>query len=313
MQPGRPSGAGGEREGQAGCGGAHGPSLPKRPQPYTPDMAACPRCHEPNPDNARFCSACGNPLGAAGTPPLELRKTVTVLFCDLTGSTSFGERQDPEQLRHVLSRYYEESRAVLERHGGQVEKFIGDAVMAVFGIPVLHEDDALRALRAALELRAAFATLSDELERSFGVRIEARIGVNTGEVIAGDPIRGHPLVAGDAVNVAQRLETAAPPGEILIGEETYRLSRQAVRVVAMEPLELKGKRDPVVAYRLLEVTPGTATPPRRLDSPMVGRERELSLLQDSFARSVSEASCHLFTILGPAGVGKSRLVAEALH
>src|SRR2546425_12007597 len=150
---------------------------------------------------------------------------VTVLFCDLTGSTSLGEQQDPEQLRRVLSRYYEEARAVLERHGGQVEKFIGDAVMAVFGIPLLHEDDALRALRAAVELREAFAVLSDELERSFGVRIEVRTGVNTGEVIAGDPGRGHSFVAGDAVNVAQRLEAAAPPGEILIGEETYRLAR----------------------------------------------------------------------------------------
>src|SRR5439155_1426393 len=223
--------------------------------------------------------------GAAGTPPLELRKTVTVLFCDLTGSTSFGDRQDPEQLRRVLSRYYEEARAVLERHGGRVEKFIGDAVMAVFGIPALHEDDALRALRAAIELRAAFATLSDEFEGSFGVRIEVRIGVNTGEVIAGDPSRGHPLVAGDAVNVAQRLEAAAPPGEILIGEETQRLARQAIRVAAVEPLELKGKREPVAAYHLLEVAPGTATPARRLDSPMVGRDRELSLLQDAFARS----------------------------
>ena len=276
-------------------------------------MLSCPRCGEENPEPARFCSACGGPLAAEPGPSFEVRKTVTILFCDLTGSTSLGESQDPEQLRRVMSRYYEEARAVLERHGGQVEKFIGDAVMAVFGIPVLHEDDALRALRAALELRQAFVVLNEELDRSFGVRLGVRTGVNSGEVIAGDPSRGHAFVSGDAVNVAQRLEGAAAEGEILIGEPTYQLARDAIRAEVVEPLQLKGKLDRVRAYRLLDVTSAALPRARRFDSPMVGRDGELSLLEDAFARSVRERSCHLFTVLGSAGVGKSRLLWEALR
>jgi len=276
-------------------------------------VSACPECGEENPARARYCWSCGSALDVSSPLAAELRKTVTVIFCDVTGSTSLGEEQDPEHLRRVMSRYYEEARAVLERHGGRVEKFIGDAVMAVFGIPRLHEDDALRALRAAVELRDALAQLNEELERSFGVRIAVRTGVNTGEVIAGDAAGGHGFVAGDAVNVAQRLETAAAPGEILIGEPTFQLARDAIRAEAVEPLVLKGKRDPVRAYRLLDVVPGAPAHARRLDSPMVGRERELAMLQGTFARLVPERSCHLFTVLGAAGVGKSRLVGEALR
>src|SRR5262249_29908970 len=146
--------------------------------------------------------------------PLEVRKTVTVLFCDVTGSTTLGEGRDPEQLRRVMTRYFERARAVLERHGGRVEKFIGDAVMAVFGVPAVHEDDALRALRAASELRNEITLLNEELERSLGARIDVRIGVNTGEVLAGDPSKSDSFVSGEAVNVTQRLEAAAAPGEI---------------------------------------------------------------------------------------------------
>ena len=276
-------------------------------------MLSCPRCGEENPASARFCSACGSALTVEPGPAFEVRKTVTILFCDLTGSTSIGEAHDPEQLRRVMSRYYEEARAVLERHGGQVEKFIGDAVMAVFGIPVLHEDDALRALRAALELREAFAVLNEELERSFGLRLRVRTGVNSGEVIAGDPSRGHAFVSGDAVNVAQRLESAAGEGEILIGEPTYQLARDAISAEVVEPLQLKGKLDRVRAYRLFDVAPAELPRARRFDSPMVDRENELALLEDAFARSVRERSCHLFTLLGSAGVGKSRLLWEALR
>ncbi len=276
-------------------------------------MLSCPRCGEENPEPARFCRACGNALTAEANAGFEVRKTVTILFCDLAGSTSLGEQQDPEQLRRVMSRYYEEARAVLERHGGQVEKFIGDAVMAVFGIPVLHEDDALRALRAAVELREAFVVLNEELERSFGLKLLVRTGVNSGEVIAGDPAQGHAFVSGDAVNVAQRLESAAAEGEILIGEPTYQLARDAIRAEPVEPLQLKGKLDRVNAYRLFEVTPGALPRARRFDSPMVGRGHELALLEDAFARSVRERSCHLFTLLGSAGVGKSRLLHEALR
>jgi class 3 adenylate cyclase/tetratricopeptide (TPR) repeat protein len=245
--------------------------------------------------------------------PLEVRKTVTVLFCDVIGSTTLGERQDPEQIRRVLSRYFEVARDILQRHGGSVEKFMGDAVMAVFGVPVLHEDDALRALRAAAELRDAIDGLNEELEQVYGIRIAVRIGVNSGEVIAGDTLRGHSFAAGDAVNVAQRLESTAEVGEILLGDMTYRLARDAIRTEPVGPLALKGREEPVAAHRLIEVLPGVLSHIRRLDSPMVGRSRELQTLADAFERAAAERSCHLFTVLGAAGVGKSRLVREVVR
>src|SRR5438105_13783690 len=173
------------------------------------------------------------------------RKTVSVLFCDLANSTALGERLDPEPLRELMGRWYEEMQVALERHGGTVEKFIGDAVMAVFGLPQAHEDDALRAVRAALEMKEALARLNEELERRWGVRLENRTGVNTGEVVAGDSASAQRLVTGDAVNVAARLEQAAPALDVLIGEPTYRLVRHAVEVEAVEPLELKGKAERV--------------------------------------------------------------------
>jgi class 3 adenylate cyclase/tetratricopeptide (TPR) repeat protein len=260
-------------------------------------MLTCPQCGAENRERARFCDSCAAPLTApAGVR--EQRKTVTVLFCDVTGSTELGERLDPEALRSLLARYFERMKATVERHGGTVEKFIGDAVMAVFGVPVLHEDDALRALRAAVGMRDALPELG----------VQGRIGVTTGEVVTGTEER---LATGDAVNVAARLEQAAQPGEILVGDETYRLTRAAVEVEPVEPLELKGKAEPVFAFRLLSVH-GEEGIARRADAPMVGREREARQLASVWERVVSERSCQLFTILGPAGVGKSRLVAEFL-
>jgi class 3 adenylate cyclase/tetratricopeptide (TPR) repeat protein len=258
-----------------------------------------------------FCPHCGAPLQAA--PSLvETRKTVTVVFCDVTGSTALGERLDPESLRKVMSSYFDTARACLERHGGTVEKFIGDAVMAVFGIPQVHEDDALRACRAAEEIRESVAELSKELERDFGTTLEVRIGANTGEVVAGDPATGQALVTGDAVNVAARLEQGASPGEILIGQTTHELVRDAVVAEPTEPLALKGKSELIPAFRLIDVHPTAPAFARRLDSPLVGREGELRLLRQAFDRAVSERACHLFTVLGPAGVGKSRLVESFL-
>ncbi len=175
-------------------------------------MARCSACGQENPAGARFCNSCGATLDAPGPQPREVRKTVTVIFCDVTGSTALGERLDPESLRRVMARYFEAMRTVIERHGGTVEKFIGDAVMAIFGVPVLHEDDALRAVRAACEMRAALVPLNDELERDYGTTLSLRTGVNTGEVVTGTEER---LATGDAVNVAARLEQAAQPGEIL--------------------------------------------------------------------------------------------------
>jgi class 3 adenylate cyclase/tetratricopeptide (TPR) repeat protein len=242
----------------------------------------------------------------------EVRKTVTVLFCDVTGSTSLGEQLDPESLRGVMSRFFEEMSAVIERHGGIVEKYIGDAVMAVFGIPSVHEDDALRAVRAAAEMSDALASLNKELARDRGVTIASRIGVNTGDVVAGDATARQSLVTGDAVNVAARLEQAASPGEILIGASTNSLVRDAVVAEPVEPLALKGKTAEVSAFRLREVGIGVLGVARREDTPMVGRDRELEEFREAFDRATADRACVLVTVFGAPGVGKSRLTREFL-
>jgi class 3 adenylate cyclase/tetratricopeptide (TPR) repeat protein len=240
----------------------------------------------------------------------EARKVVTVLFTDITGSTGLGEQLDPEPLRHVLSRYFDEMQVVVERHGGIVTKFIGDAVMAVFGIPAAHEDDALRAVRAAAEMRSRLAELNDEFAASWGVTVAVRTGVNTGEVLAGEPSATEALVVGDAVNTAARLEQTATPGEILMGDETYRLVHEAVTAERVGPLDLRGKSTPVPAWRLLDVVPTAPGWGRRLDSQLVGRTRELALLEEAFERSAAGPACEVVTVMGPAGVGKSRLTLE---
>jgi class 3 adenylate cyclase/tetratricopeptide (TPR) repeat protein len=268
-------------------------------------VATCPRCGAENREEAHFCDSCGAALAAE--PARESRKTVTVLFCDVTGSTALGERIDPESLRNVMARYFETAKEAIERHGGTVEKFIGDAVMAVFGVPVVHEDDALRALRAADDLRTALVPLNEELDARFQTRLELRMGVNTGEVVTGTEER---LATGDAVNVAARLEQAAKPGETLLGGETLRLVRAAVETVPVAPVSAKGKSEPVAAYRLESVDSAPAT--RLHVAPMVGRERQRHLLEEAFANVVADRACQLFTILGTAGVGKSRLAAEFL-
>ena len=241
-----------------------------------------------------------------------VRKTVTLVFCDVADSTPLGEQLDPEALRGVWSRYHETARAVLERHGGTIEKFVGDAVLGVFGIPVVHEDDALRAVRAAVELRGELAGLNDELEREYGIRIGVRTGVHTGEVFAGDPAQGDPFATGDAVVVAQRLEATATPGEILVGDATIRLVRDAVTAEPVPALELKGKSEPVDAWLLLDVEPDAAGVARRMDSPLVGREAELDALLAELERVVSDRACRIVTIVGEPGVGKSRLAAELI-
>ena len=215
-------------------------------------MQICTNCGEENPDRFRLCGFCGTAL-APPLPAQEVRKTVTIVFSDLKGSTSLGEQLDSESLREVMSRYFDAMREILEHHGGTVEKYIGDAIMAVFGLPRIREDDALRAVRAAHAMQSTLATLNEELEQRWGVRLVNRTGVNTGEVVAGDPTTGQRLVTGDTVNVAARLEQAAPGLDVLIGEPTYRLTRDAVEVEEIEPLELKGKAERVPAYRLLSV------------------------------------------------------------
>ena len=256
-------------------------------------MPTCVSCGHVNSDAAKFCEACAAPLGVGST---EHRKIVTVLFCDVTGSTALGESTDPEALRALLARYFERMRGIVESHGGTVEKFIGDAVMAVFGVPQAHEDDALRACRAAVEMRDALPELG----------IRGRIGVDTGEVVTGTSER---LATGDAVNVAARFEQAAEPGEVLMGESTHTLVHEAVVAEPVEPLELKGKSEPVSAFRLVSVLDA---PERSHALRFVGREPELARIAEAWDRAQAQACCELVTVVGDAGVGKSRLVAEAL-
>jgi class 3 adenylate cyclase/tetratricopeptide (TPR) repeat protein len=260
----------------------------------------CPACGVENPDGNRYCGACG---GALTAPTVERRKLVTSVFCDLAGSTAMGERADAERVFELMRSYFDTARAALERHGGAVEKFIGDAVVGMFGVPEAHEDDALRACRAALEIQ----------EQTVRLNIPVRVGVNTGEVVAGDVVRremfasGDAVVLGDAVNIAARLEQAAAPGEVLIGEATYRLVRDAVRAEEIEPIEAKGKSEPLTAYRLLAAA-AQGAPPRPAGPPLVGRAVELAELESEFGQAAQ--GCRLVTIVGEAGVGKSRLTAE---
>jgi class 3 adenylate cyclase/tetratricopeptide (TPR) repeat protein len=256
-------------------------------------VSVCAICGYKVAEAFKFCPECGQPAAPSGQGQ---RKVVTVLRCDVVGSTRLGESVDPEALRALLARYFERMKEIVDRHGGTVEKFIGDAVMAVFGVPRAHEDDALRACRAAIEMREALPALG----------IEGRIGLTTGEVVTGTEER---LATGDAVNVAARLEQAAGPGEVLIGEPTLKLVREAVDVEALEPLALKGKSEPVEAFRLEDVhDPGA----RHTETRFVGRDQELSAIRSAWERALTDQRCVLFTIVGEAGIGKSRLVAEAL-
>jgi class 3 adenylate cyclase/tetratricopeptide (TPR) repeat protein len=284
-------------------------------------MLLCPDCHQDNPEQFRLCGYCGAVLlrpggGSGGSSPgvstgskAELRKTVTVVFCDLRGSTNLAERLDSEALREVLGAYFSAMRQVIERYGGTVEKYIGDAIMAVFGLPTLHEDDALRAVRAAFDMGAALRSVNVRLQATWGVTLENRTGVNTGQVVAGDVTARQRMATGDAVNVAARLEQAAPVGEVLIGETTFLLVKDAVLAEPVEPLELKGKSGRVPAYRLTGIK-GSEAVRRRQDLPVVGREAEMTLLVDAFERGPARSACAAVTVLGQAGLGKTRLVDD---
>ena len=267
-------------------------------------MITCERCSSESPSGSRFCGACGASLAESSAPPAA-RKVVTSLFCDIANSTALGENLDPEVLHGLISRYFDDISGTIERHGGTVQKFAGDAVLAVFGFPRLHEDDALRAVRAAAEIQTRLPALAERT----GAALKLRTGINTGLVVTDV---GRTLVMGDAVNVAARLEQAAAPGEILLGAETLRLVRDAVEVEQLAPLSLKGKSEPVPAFRLLRVEPVGPGVARRFDIPLVDRERELGMVRAAWEAAVAESGCRLLTVLGAAGVGKSRLVAELL-
>ncbi len=271
-------------------------------------MATCSSCGQENPDIARFCLACGASLEAE-TPRREERRIVSVVFVDLVGFTSRSEQLDPEDVRAILTPYHGTVRDELESFGGVVEKFVGDAVMAVFGAPTSHGDDPERAVRAALAVRDAVAALNAEQPE---LELRIRGAVNTGEAVvtlSARPALGEAMVAGDVVNTASRLQGSAPVGEIIVGEETYRATRSAIEYEAVEPVVAKGKSAPIEAWRA--VAPTTAGGERDLSStPFVGRDREVGLLDATWERVELERRPHLITMLGPPGVGKSRLTAE---
>src|SRR4051812_23104221 len=268
----------------------------------------CPACQTENPDGANFCLNCGTPLRAPG-PRREERRTVTVLFADMVGFTDLGERIDQESLRRVMDRFYAEMRGAIEAQGGSVAKFIGDAVMAVWGTPVVREDDALRAVRAAEAMRRALTALNDDLERRWGVRVGMRTGVNTGEVVV-DTQRPADLLVGDTLNVAARLEQAATDGEVLVGPDTYRLVRGEARLEPRAPLNLKGKARALSTWRLIDGSRPERQAEPRMTAPLVAREAELERLRGAFGEAVAARECRLVTIVGSPGVGKSRLAAE---
>jgi class 3 adenylate cyclase/predicted ATPase len=273
-------------------------------------VALCDGCGEANAVGARFCAACGSALPEGVREGFEVRKTVTILFCDVVGSTALGEATDPETTRRVMSRYAETMADVVREHGGTVERFRGDEVMAVFGVPVVHEDDALRAVRTGMEMQRRLGDLNAELRGTWGVELACRIGINTGEVVAGDPGTGESFVTGDAVNLAKRLEQAAEAGAILIGTATYPLVRDAVKVGPRERFSAKGKSEPVARLTLEEVDATAAGYARRLDAPLVGRVGEFEEIRVAIEQLFGERRCGLLSLMGPAGIGKSRLAQE---
>ncbi len=269
----------------------------------------CSRCGSELPGAVRFCPTCGAPVSDATSLPQE-RKLVTVLFADVSGSTGLGERLDPEGLKEIMDAYFEAMRREIEASGGTVEKFIGDAVMAVFGVPVAHEDDATRALRAALDMRRALSGLNRSLEQVHALTLAMRIGISMGDVVAVTaPRPGEGMVTGDAVNVAARLEQSAEPGQIRVSERVARAAHD-FQLVEIGALKLKGKEETVHAFELLgDLPPGARATPA-FSAPMIGRDREMTLLQSVYERVASERHPHLVTIYGDPGVGKSRLVRE---
>jgi class 3 adenylate cyclase/tetratricopeptide (TPR) repeat protein len=276
-------------------------------------MHTCPNCGTENSETAKFCSECGAPFGPVAVAVREERKVVSVLFADLVGSTAAAEGLDPEDVRARLGRYHERARTEIERFGGTVEKFIGDAVVGLFGVPAAHEDDPERAVRAAIAVHEAIAELN---EGDPSLDLEIRIGITTGEALVrldADVRSGEAAAAGDVMNTAARLQAAAAPGAVLVGEPTWRATRHAIDYRKVTPVEAKGKAKPVAAWQAraarsrlgVDVT-------QRGPTELVGRRRELDLLLDALARAREERETQLVTLVGVPGIGKSRLVFEVL-
>ena len=281
-------------------------AVPALEQTAQTDAESRPAGGEPEPEPGR------GPPGADAGEGHAARRLVSVVFADLVGSTGLAERLDPESMHSVLDRYADLCGAVFERHGGTVEGYVGDAVVGVFGQVEMHEDDSLRAVRAAVELRDAGAALGAELERERGVQLGMKLGVESGEAFVSAGTRRARFAAGDAFNVAARLEGTAPEGEILLGDNVYRLVRDAVRAERLEPLALTGRRAKLQGWRLLELEAEGSAIVRSTTSPLVGRRRDLEALRAAFARSRDERGCNAVTVVGPAGMGKSRLAKELI-
>jgi adenylate cyclase len=279
----------------------------------------CPSCGTENPQGAKFCIECGSDLAApVPTPPAadetealpEERRKATVLFADLSGYTSVAERTDPERLKSIVDRSLRRLGEEVARYGGTVDKYIGDNVMAVFGAPVTHEDDPLRAVRAGLAMQAAMTEVNERIAAEVETGFLLRVGINSGEVLAGRVGDGYTVI-GDPVNVAARLQAAARPGSVTVGEVTYRLTNEAIEYAELDPLDLKGKSEPVPAWEAVRVVVGGRGPRAfRTATPMIGREDETELLYSLYERVVREQRPHLVTVVGQAGVGKSRLLRE---
>ena len=272
---------------------------------------ACPTCGATVAADARFCANCGTSLNSTSANPTEERKIATILFADVIGSTDLGEQLDPERLRALLQDYFAAMARVIEGWAGTVEKYIGDAILAVFGVPVAREDDPIRALSAATEMLAEIERLNDDFEKRHGVRLNVRIGVNTGEVLApvGARAGGQFLVSGDPVNVASRLQGAAEPGTILVGERTWAAARNVFAFEDPVQLDVKGKREPVVARRLGRQIADDSRGVR-FQAPMVGRDRELGTLLGLLDEAIERQEPRLVVVSGPAGIGKSRMLRE---
>ena len=274
-------------------------------------MVICPNCGKDNPEQAKFCNECAAPLiEIAPAPALEERKIVSVLFCDLVGFTAASDQQDPEDVRARIRPYHARLRQEIERRGGTVEKFVGDAIMAAFGAPIAHEDDVERAVRAGLSILDAIAELN-EADPDLDLRV--RVGVNTGQAVVAvgaRPEQGESLVTGDVVNTASRIESAAPVNGLAVGEQTYRATSHIFEYEPLEPVAVKGKAEPLSLWRAKAVRDRFGRDFREYTTPLVGRELETTLLIGTFERAVQQRSVQLVTIVGEPGVGKSRMVAE---
>ena len=281
----------------AGCGGTL--------------ATACSSCGTELDADARFCDQCGAPVdgeaaSTASPPPptaTAVRKTVTVLFCDLVGSTSFGEHVDPETARETMARYHEMARQAIEANGGTLAKFIGDGVMALFGVPEVGEDDALRAVRTGVELQQRFTPFGDRITQRHGVEVSLRVGINTGELVVADHDDD---IVGDVVNTAARLETECVPGRVIVGEDTWRLTRSAVQYEVLGEVSVKGKREPIATFQVVDETSADD----EMLTPFVGRDREVEALRAEFELACEEQSARLATVIGAPGVGKTRLSRE---